>query len=326
MTAAPDPAARDAFGRFQPGCSGNPAGRPVGSRSAASILKEQLRGDQVDAAVQIIGDALAAGSEATARFVIKQIDPKKRAPLVAFEYPPGASLIERFQALFAAAAHGEITPEEALALSRVLEAEGNMVVKASGLARDLENHTLADQARADAARAEAEAVQAEAKHAAPAAPAEDAALLKACSIWPPADAAAPGLDAKTDAPPSPLAGRGDADRLSPTNASTLREARSSPAAATPVDGSGDGGAAPGRRSFSRLRRGFGGQGEGGLISTCSSRPTQPVAGSVRGAGAPRGDHATAAATGGVALRNPAQWRNAACVDRMLRNAGAPTHP
>src|SRR5258706_4074518 len=107
-------AARDPHGRFQPGCSGNPAGRPPGSRSEASILKEKLRGDQVDEAVQIIGDRLAAGSEATARFVIKQIDPKKRAPLVAFEYPPGASLIERFQRLFAAAAHREITPQEGL--------------------------------------------------------------------------------------------------------------------------------------------------------------------------------------------------------------------
>src|SRR5258706_12014030 len=122
---------RDAVGRFRPGVSGNPAGRPPGRRSEASILKEQLRGDQIDAAVQIIGDRLAAGSEATARFVIKQIDPKKRAARIAFEYPAGASLIERFQALFAAAANGEITPEEAQVLSRVLEREGNVVVKAA---------------------------------------------------------------------------------------------------------------------------------------------------------------------------------------------------
>ncbi|MBI3514895.1 MAG: hypothetical protein HY060_12660, partial [Proteobacteria bacterium] len=102
-----DPSAtRDTSGRFMPGCSGNPAGRPLGRRSEASILKEKLRGDQVDAAVQIIADALAAGSASMACFVVKQIDPKKRAPLVAFEYPPGASLIERFQALFAAAAQG----------------------------------------------------------------------------------------------------------------------------------------------------------------------------------------------------------------------------
>ena len=153
MTAATDDpaAARDTFGRFRPGCSGNPAGRPPGSRSEASILKEQLRGDQIDAAVQIIGDKLAAGSEATARFVVKQIDPKKRAALVAFDYAPGASLIERFQAMFAAAAHGEITPEEAQALSRVLEREGNVTVKAAHVARDLEHDTRADQPRAAAA-------------------------------------------------------------------------------------------------------------------------------------------------------------------------------
>src|SRR5260221_5864735 len=144
MTESASAAGRDAHGRFQPGCSGNPAGRPVGSRSAASILKEQLRGDQIDAAVQIIGNALAAGSEVTARFVIKQIDPKKRAALVAFEYPPRASVIERFQALFAAAANREITPEEAQALSRVLERESNTIVKAAGVARDLKHDTRAD--------------------------------------------------------------------------------------------------------------------------------------------------------------------------------------
>src|SRR5260370_28092320 len=112
MTEPSSAGVRDAAGRFMPGRSGNPAGRPPGSRSEASILKEQLRGDQVDAAVQIIGDRLAAGSEATARFVIKQIDPKKRAALVAFEYPPRASLIQRYQPLFAAAANPEITPAQ----------------------------------------------------------------------------------------------------------------------------------------------------------------------------------------------------------------------
>src|SRR5258706_1158183 len=176
-TPHPAAASRDAAGRFVPGSSGNPAGRPPGSRSEASILKEQLRGDQMDAAVQIIGDRLAAGSEATARFVIKQIDPKKRAALVAFEYPPGASLIERFQALFAAAAHGEITPEEAQALSCVLEREGNTVVKAAGPARDLEHDTRA---------------------AAPA-PAGATALFKTCSIPPPANVPAPCPDGRTGA-------------------------------------------------------------------------------------------------------------------------------
>src|SRR5260221_12051268 len=188
MTAAPrDPAPRNTSGRFRTGWSGNPAGRPPGSRSEASILKEQLRGDQVDAAVQIIGDRLAAGSEATARFVIKQIDPKKRAPLVAFEYPPGASLIERYQALFAAAANGEITPEEAQALSCVLEREGNAIGKAACVARDFEHDTRADQDRAEAARAAAAAPPAQ--DAMPStAPVGASALLEPCSLSPPADA------------------------------------------------------------------------------------------------------------------------------------------
>src|SRR5258706_671509 len=108
MTESASAAARDAFGRFRPGCSGNPAGRPLGSRSEASILKEQLRRDQMDAALQIIGDRLAAGSQPTALCVINQIDPKKGPALVRHEYPPAASLSQRFQTSLTATAHHHI--------------------------------------------------------------------------------------------------------------------------------------------------------------------------------------------------------------------------
>ncbi|MBI3513756.1 MAG: hypothetical protein HY060_06820 [Proteobacteria bacterium] len=122
--------------------------------------------------------------------MVKQIDPKRRAALVAFEFTPGASLIERFQALFAAAAHGEITPEEAQALSRVLEREGNSIVKAAGVARDPEHDTRADQQRAAAPVDPAPTELPLSRTAAEGEP----TLLKPCSIWLPTDAAAPEPD------------------------------------------------------------------------------------------------------------------------------------
>src|SRR5258708_7000103 len=116
----PSAAGRRAGGRFLPGRSGNPAGRPRGSRNKLTVVKEALRRQDVDSAIRIIGDGLAKGSPTMARFVIRQIDGGPRAPRVALEVQPGASLEERFQALFRAAARGEIAPAEAAQLAEVL--------------------------------------------------------------------------------------------------------------------------------------------------------------------------------------------------------------
>src|SRR5258708_35565199 len=76
-------------GRFLSGCSGNPRGRPLGRRNKLTILKEALRQQDVDRAIQIIGDHLAKRRPAMARFVVRQLDGKRRASRVEIAVPAG---------------------------------------------------------------------------------------------------------------------------------------------------------------------------------------------------------------------------------------------
>src|SRR5216684_3551706 len=84
--------ARDAAGRFLPGQSGNPAGKRPGTRNRATLIRE----------------AFAEGEEmVVARAVI---DKAKAGDAVA-----------AFNATLLAMAAGEITPDEALTITRVFD-------------------------------------------------------------------------------------------------------------------------------------------------------------------------------------------------------------
>ncbi len=61
---------RDANGRFQPGQSGNPAGKKPGTRNRATLLREELRDGEDGAVARVIIDKALAGNSMAARFVI----------------------------------------------------------------------------------------------------------------------------------------------------------------------------------------------------------------------------------------------------------------
>jgi len=122
MTESPPPAERDGRGRFVPGCSGNPAGK----RNHATRLKALLRdGDAETAGREIIARAVA-GDAVAGRFLFERLDPKPRGRPIALAHAAG-TLAERFAAVFAAVADGDITPDEALALGRLLDLERKAV-------------------------------------------------------------------------------------------------------------------------------------------------------------------------------------------------------
>src|SRR6266566_4683361 len=80
-------AMRDANGRFLPGRSGNPAGKKQGTRNRATLLREALADGEDAQVARIVIDKALAGVDATLR----------------------------------AMASGEITPDEALTVTRVLD-------------------------------------------------------------------------------------------------------------------------------------------------------------------------------------------------------------
>src|SRR5262245_60466760 len=122
---ARDPSlARDARGRFQPGQSGNPAGKKPGTLNHATRWAHKLGDGAVDGfADQVI--ALAnKGDFRALKFLLDRVDPKPRGCPVALAFTEEMSVLDKFIALSQAMAAGAITPDEARTAARVPDLEG----------------------------------------------------------------------------------------------------------------------------------------------------------------------------------------------------------
>jgi hypothetical protein len=147
MSVVQIPVGRGANGQFLKGASGNPAGRPKGSRNWATLLMEAVReGD----AAEIVDDAVAkakAGNVTLQKCFIMKLFPTPRHPAIQLEVPAGQEADPRalVRAALRAMAAGEITPEEALLAARALE-------KAAKLLFQKPQERAGRQRRAGAAR------------------------------------------------------------------------------------------------------------------------------------------------------------------------------
>jgi hypothetical protein len=125
MNAATHTIDRDAKGRFQPGSSGNPAGKKPGTRNRATLLKEALRDGEDTSVARIVIDKALAGDAVAARFLLERLEPKPRGRPIHLEIPEGESpageVVATFNAALRAMAAGEITPDEAVTVARFLE-------------------------------------------------------------------------------------------------------------------------------------------------------------------------------------------------------------
>ena len=114
---------RDGRGRFAPGQSGNPAGRRLGSRNHATLLRERLQDGDDELAVRVLMDRVRAGDGVAARFVADRLFPKPREREIDLGLPPPedgtpvAALLERALWLMAS---GELTIDEATRIGRLV--------------------------------------------------------------------------------------------------------------------------------------------------------------------------------------------------------------
>jgi hypothetical protein len=117
--------ARDGNGRFLPGCSGNPTGKKPGTRNRATVLREMLGAGEDRKLARIVIDKALAGDVVTARFLLGRLEPKPRGRPIELDLPEGESaagdVVAAFNAALRAMAAGEITPAEAVDVSRFLE-------------------------------------------------------------------------------------------------------------------------------------------------------------------------------------------------------------
>jgi hypothetical protein len=115
---------RDARGRFVPGQSSNPAGKLPGTRNRATLLRAALDSEEGPAMARIVIDKALAGDVVTARFCLDRLEPRPRCRAIAIDLPEGArarDVVAAFDATLRAMAAGEITPDEAVQVTRVLD-------------------------------------------------------------------------------------------------------------------------------------------------------------------------------------------------------------
>jgi hypothetical protein len=152
-------AERDAFGRFLPGRSGNPAGKAPGTRNHATGLRAVLREGEHEALVRLVIERALGGDPVAARFLVDRLLPKPRGRTIELDLPDLATDIDHgviFDAALRAMVSGEITPDEAGQVSKLLHerfqrydgARPAAAVAPTGAARPIARPTPAQDAPA----------------------------------------------------------------------------------------------------------------------------------------------------------------------------------
>jgi len=115
---------RDERGRFVPGQSGNPAGKRPGTQNRATVLRTALDAADGPAMARVIIDKAVAGDVVTARFCLDRLEPRPRSRAITIDLPEGSrasDIVAAYDATVQAMMGGEITPDEAVQVTHVLD-------------------------------------------------------------------------------------------------------------------------------------------------------------------------------------------------------------
>ena len=107
---------------FEPGKSGNPNGRRVGSRNKASIAIDALLDGEAETLTRKCIELAKGGDIAALRLCIERLNPPRKERPVCFEMPPmekPADCIPVLASIMQGVATGDLTPGEAAALSKI---------------------------------------------------------------------------------------------------------------------------------------------------------------------------------------------------------------
>ena len=114
---------RKQAGGFQKGQSGNPRGRPMGSRNNATLACEALLEGQAEALTQKAVDMALAGDTTALKICIDRIYPARKDRPVTFPLPPintARDAADVMSSVMNAVAAGQLTPADASELSKVV--------------------------------------------------------------------------------------------------------------------------------------------------------------------------------------------------------------
>ncbi len=110
--------------QFQKGESGNPAGRPRGSRNRTTILMQDLLAGRAEAIGQKLVELAENGDIAAIRICMDRLAPAGKDDPVDVGLPPiekPADSVAAAQAIVAAVAAGDLTATEAAGLAKVVD-------------------------------------------------------------------------------------------------------------------------------------------------------------------------------------------------------------
>jgi uncharacterized protein DUF5681 len=110
---------------FQPGQSGNPAGRAPGSRNKTTMAAETLLDGDAEAITRIAIERAKAGDMTAIRLCMDRFCPRPKDRPVAFRLPnlaSAADAVAGMRSIVEALAAGDLTPMEAAELAKAVHA------------------------------------------------------------------------------------------------------------------------------------------------------------------------------------------------------------
>jgi hypothetical protein len=133
-----DTEAKQGVTQFRPGQSGNPNGRPKGSRNAATLALESLLDGEAEALTRKAIEMAKDGDMQALRLCLDRILPPRKDRPVSIEMPPIESAADAktaSAALLAAVAAGSLTPSEAAEIAKLVDAYVKAIEMSEVLAR-----------------------------------------------------------------------------------------------------------------------------------------------------------------------------------------------
>jgi hypothetical protein len=119
------PADTAARGRpFEAGTSGNPRGRPKGSRNKATLAIEALLEGEMESLTRTLIEKAKQGDMGALRLCIDRVLPARRDRTVSFDLPEiesSGDAVKAAAAVMRACAAGELSPHEALTIMELVD-------------------------------------------------------------------------------------------------------------------------------------------------------------------------------------------------------------
>jgi hypothetical protein len=110
--------------KFKPGASGNPKGRPKGSRNKVTVELDALAEQTAPYVLKAALKAAISGDVAAQKLILERLWPARKGRPVRIKLPTietAADAAAGIDRVIAAIAEGELSPEEGAALAGILE-------------------------------------------------------------------------------------------------------------------------------------------------------------------------------------------------------------